>query len=240
MKRVLLAVVCLATVIACLMGMMIVTQAVGIEGSAPDTEIKTDPSGFKYYISDGVVTICGYVGSESDLQFPSSEEGCPVTNIGSFSFNGFHNITSIVIPEGITKISAYAFEDCRRLETVTLARSVREIGENAFSNCPNLQTVHYGGSEAQWNAIDIQRNNDDLLAANIIFGAGESVTGDLDGSGDVDNKDVEYLLWHTLFPDDYPLSVDADFDGSGAVNNKDVEYLLWHTLFPEDYPLSNS
>lgn len=240
MKKTISALLCLILVIACLMGMMIVTQAVGIDGSAPDTEIKTDPSGFKYYISEGVVTICGYVGSETDLLFPSSEEGYPVTNIGSFSFTGFHNITSIVIPEGVEKISVYAFEDCIRLETVTLAQSVTEIGENAFSNCGNLQTVYYSGSEARWNAIDIQRNNDDLLAANIIFGAGESVTGDLDGSGDVDNKDVEYLLWHTLFPADYPLSVDADFDGSGGVNNKDVEYLLWHTLFPEDYPLSNS
>jgi hypothetical protein len=29
--------------------------------------------------------------------------------------------------------------------------------------------------------------------------------GDLDGNGTTDNKDVEYLLWHTLFPDTYPL-----------------------------------
>lgn len=65
-----------------------------------------------------------------------------------------------------------------------------------------------------------------------------AVVGDLDQSGQVDNKDVEYLLWHTLFPEDYPLTVPSDFDGSGNVDNKDVEYLLWYTLFPEDYPLT--
>lgn len=61
--------------------------------------------------------------------------------------------------------------------------------------------------------------------------------GDLDNNGFVDNKDVEYLLWYTLFSEDYPLNQDADFDGNGQVDNKDVEYLLWHTLFSEDYPL---
>ena len=64
-----------------------------------------------------------------------------------------------------------------------------------------------------------------------------SKPGDLDLSGGVDNKDVEYLLWHTLFPNDYMLFGDADLDGDGFVDNKDVEFLLWHTLFPDDYPL---
>lgn len=61
--------------------------------------------------------------------------------------------------------------------------------------------------------------------------------GDLDGNMCVDNKDVEFLLWHTLFPQDYPLPQDADFNSDGYVDNNDVEYLLWHTLFPSDYPL---
>ena len=61
--------------------------------------------------------------------------------------------------------------------------------------------------------------------------------GDMDCDGVVDNRDVEYLLWYTLFPEDYPLLVEADYDANGAVDNLDVEYLLWHTLFPEDYPV---
>ena len=63
------------------------------------------------------------------------------------------------------------------------------------------------------------------------------IPGDLDQDEQVNNKDVEYLLWHTLFPEQYPIVGDADFNGDGTINNKDVEYLLWHTLFPEDYPL---
>lgn len=63
------------------------------------------------------------------------------------------------------------------------------------------------------------------------------VVGDLNCDGSMDNRDVEYLLWHTLFAEDYPLYQDTDYTNDGNVNNEDVEYLLWHTLFPEDYPL---
>lgn len=71
---------------------------------------------------------------------------------------------------------------------------------------------------------------------NVDLGSGY-YPGDLDGSGQVDNKDVEYLLWHTLFPKDFPIRSNVDFDKNRQIDNKDVEYLLWHTLFPGDYPL---
>ena len=66
---------------------------------------------------------------------------------------------------------------------------------------------------------------------------GAQIIGDLDENGVVDNRDVEYLLWHTLFPEDYPLSTSGEMDGIPGIDNRDVEYLLWHTLFPEDYPI---
>ncbi len=61
--------------------------------------------------------------------------------------------------------------------------------------------------------------------------------GDLDGDGKVNDADVEYLLWHLLFPDIYPVDGDVDFNKDGKVNDMDVEYLLWHLLFPDIYPL---
>ena len=45
------------------------------------------------------------------------------------------------------------------------------------------------------------QNHRDLLAF-VIF---EELSGDMNDDGNVDNQDVEYLLWHTLFPEDYPL-----------------------------------
>ena len=61
--------------------------------------------------------------------------------------------------------------------------------------------------------------------------------GDLNGDGTVNDADVEYLLWHILFPEMYPVDGNVDFNGDGRVNDADVEYLLWHILFPALYPL---
>lgn len=62
--------------------------------------------------------------------------------------------------------------------------------------------------------------------------------GDLNKDNEITNEDVIYLLWHTLFPETYPVDSQADFTGDGQVTNEDVIYLLWHTLFPESYPLN--
>ena len=71
-----------------------------------------------------------------------------------------------------------------------------------------------------------------------LCGEPDWLKGDFDDNGVIDNKDVEYLLWHTLFPESYTLPGNGDITGDGSVDNKDVEYLLWHTLFPESYPLT--
>ena len=62
--------------------------------------------------------------------------------------------------------------------------------------------------------------------------------GDFTGDNEVTDADVIYLLWYTVFPEDYPLNQSGDFDGDGLVTDADVIYLLWHTVFPEDYPLT--
>lgn len=67
--------------------------------------------------------------------------------------------------------------------------------------------------------------------------APETIPGDITGDGQISNDDVVYLLWYTLFPEQYPLSVNADITGDGQIANADVVYLLWHTLFPNEYPL---
>lgn len=53
----------------------------------------------------------------------------------------------------------------------------------------------------------------------------------------VDNADVLLLLWHTLFAEANPVTVDCDLNRDGFVDNADVLLLLWHTLFPEENPI---
>lgn len=65
----------------------------------------------------------------------------------------------------------------------------------------------------------------------------ETVPGDLNGDDRVSNEDVVKLLWHTLFPEEFPLDVSGDLNGDDKVSNEDVVKLLWHTLFPDEFPL---
>ena len=62
--------------------------------------------------------------------------------------------------------------------------------------------------------------------------------GDFNGDWLVTDADVIWLLWYTVFPEDYPLVSSGDFNGDSLVTDADVIYLLWHTVFPEDYPLN--
>ena len=63
--------------------------------------------------------------------------------------------------------------------------------------------------------------------------------GDVTGDDRIDNDDVIWLLWYTLFGEqEYPLLISGDVNGDNKTDNDDVIYLLWHTLFGAgEYPL---
>ena len=87
-------------------------------------------------------------------------------------FYGCSALTNIVIPEGITDINCNVFEDCIQLKQISIPKSVTRIGYSigsTFDGCYSLKEVDYGGSENDWNNIDIYENNDPLLSANIYY-----------------------------------------------------------------------
>jgi len=68
-----------------------------------------------------------------------------VTEISDNSFrNG--NITSVVIPFGVTSIGNYAFSSCIKLKFITIPDSVDSIGSSAFYYCSYLETITINGS----------------------------------------------------------------------------------------------
>lgn len=58
--------------------------------------------------------------------------------------------------------------------------------------------------------------------------------GDVTRDGKISEEDAIYLIWHTLFPEIYPLDkTAADLNADGAVTDADALTLLWQALFPE-------
>ena len=69
-----------------------------------------------------------------------------IISIDEKLFQGYENLKSIKLPEGITKIGAFAFSKCFSLEKIIIPHSVKEIGDNAFEYCFSLKIVRMSKS----------------------------------------------------------------------------------------------
>ncbi len=88
----------------------------------------------------GTGELVGYHGTDKDIIIPAQIDGIQVKTIGSDLFAG-SDITSVVIPEGVTSISYSAFENCDSLTSVTVPSTLGSIGMYAFENCASLQGI---------------------------------------------------------------------------------------------------
>lgn len=93
-----------------------------------------------------------------------------VTSIGEWTFYDCTSLTSVTIPSSVTSIRNRVFSHCTSLTSVTISSSVTSIGEGAFVGCAGLKDIYYSGSDVQWKAINIGKENDPLLNATIHYG----------------------------------------------------------------------
>lgn len=98
--------------------------------------------------------------------------------VASGAFYGCKFITNISVPDGVTQISEKTFYNCDSLAAVSLPTSVTSIGEEAFFDCTSLDNVYYSGSEAQWQALEIDPGNRPLDDAVINYNGSYSSPGD--------------------------------------------------------------
>ena len=85
--------------------------------------------------------IYSYSGGETELEIPAEIGGMSTTSIGRMAFAGNTDITSVVIPEGVTTIEGSAFEGCSSLKTVVFPNTLMEIDLYAFAGCSSLENV---------------------------------------------------------------------------------------------------
>ena len=107
----------------------------------------------------------GQVKNKSTLksiEFPNT-----LKSIENSAFEGFENLASVNLPEGLETIGPNAFRSCG-LTSVTLPESLKEVGYDAFDDCPIKELVLPVGLGSS-SSMGIEYNLESL----VIYGEGE-------------------------------------------------------------------
>ena len=75
----------------------------------------------------------------------------------------------ISIPSGATAINGYAFTSCHGLTELTFGKNITTVAKNAMSDCPEFKKLTFLGTETEFNSININSTNANLLNAQIIY-----------------------------------------------------------------------
>ena len=92
-----------------------------------------------------------------------------ITQIGSVAFSSCTSLVTISLPQHIETLRYRAFAGCKQLSSVYIPQNIQTIETRSFLNCSSLADVFFGGSKTEWDKVDIQSDNEDLLTANIHF-----------------------------------------------------------------------
>ena len=104
--------------------------------------VNAEQSGdFVYFEYGGIAHISGYRGAGGAVVIPSVLNGTPVRVIYFNAFANITNVTSVIIPDGVTSIEPSAFGGCTGLTSVTIPNTVTQIRSSAFTGCSALKSV---------------------------------------------------------------------------------------------------
>ena len=104
------------------------------------SRITTTNDGYIFYDGVNETLLVNYIGKETNIVLPSNFNG-KTYQIHDNAFNYCSNITSVIIPKGVTRIGNSAFESCSSLTSVTIPDSVTYIGYWAFRGCSVLEKI---------------------------------------------------------------------------------------------------
>lgn len=142
------------------------------------------------------------------------------------------SLESVVIPEGVTTIGHAAFAMSSNLKNVTIPKSVKTIEESAFNACNFITYVNYGGTTADWQAIDVSDGNEDLLHAKVTCTDGDIAATNFDYRINVDGKTITITGYHG---DDTVIEIPSEIDGMTATSLGSYDfgngYILHYTIF---------
>ena len=134
---------------------------VGDEAFSNSSEVYFDIRGTLTHIGESSFQYCKLLDHVS--------LGKGIEKIPFMAFFNCSSLKTINIPEGVSLIEENAFEGCTAMKTVVLPSTLTAIQDSAFANCSSLISVFFGGSEEQFDAIEIADSNDAIIDANLYF-----------------------------------------------------------------------
>lgn len=96
------------------------------------------------------------IGTEGSVVVPVTLGGCPVVEIGAYSFANCKNLKNIVINEGVERFGREAFYGCGTLQSISFPKSLKHIGNGNIFYGTSAKAIYISDLQA-WMNID----NDD-------------------------------------------------------------------------------
>ena len=170
-----------------------------------------------------------------------------ITEIAPYAFYYNHNIRSVTVPSSVVSVGEGAFGDCTALVKVRIeGESLRSLSDFVFTDARSLGAVHIPDSVTEIGENFAYRlgsgfsiicregtaiaryAEEKSIPYKIITGEyTDFVKGDINGDGEVNNKDVVTLFRYLSGEDDlYVESGALDVNEDGYADNKDVVRLF--------------
>ena len=106
-----------------------------------------------YFANNFVLPNISNIGYNAFSNSNISSINCTIETIGDYAFDSCQSLTSVILGNGLLSIGDGAFNGCP-ISLLTIPVSVTNIGSDAFYDCDPDIVVTYGGTIAQWEALD--------------------------------------------------------------------------------------
>lgn len=134
----------------------------------------TDDDGntFTYdYLTSTTVEITAFSGSDEPhaVTIPTTIGEYTVAAIADQAFFSYSNLSSVILPEGLTTIGDYAFANCEAMTSVSFPSTLTTVGAGSFYGCDTLASVNFSATALK--SIDANAFADCPMLSSVTFPA---------------------------------------------------------------------